>query len=54
MSNQVAESWIDDYGQPVVSVQLVGLEDPVVALINTGFNGESLFMKNTPAKRIYR
>ena len=40
MSDQTMEGRIDDYGQPVISLQLSGLEDPVVALIDTGFNLE--------------
>ena len=40
MSDQTMEGWIDERGQPVISVRLSGLEDSIVALIDTGFNGE--------------
>ncbi|MEK7659567.1 MAG: hypothetical protein AAB338_02890 [Patescibacteria group bacterium] len=40
MRNHTIEGWIDDHGQPIMQLQLLGLEDPVVALIDTGFNGE--------------
>ena len=40
MSNQMTEGRIDNQGQPVISVRLIGIEDPYTALIDTGFNGD--------------
>ncbi|MEK7659411.1 MAG: hypothetical protein AAB338_02025 [Patescibacteria group bacterium] len=40
MLSQLMEGWIDEHGHPVMPVQLIGLEDPIVALIDTGFNRE--------------
>lgn len=43
--SRTMDGWIDGRGQPVMSVRLAGLEDPYVALIDTGFNRELIIFE---------